>query len=65
VLDPEVIVLGGGLGRVPAMLAWARRGVREHCIPPIDTLVRVETGQLGDDAGLWGAALLARRGGGA
>jgi len=58
-LDPDVIVLGGGLGRTPAMLVFARRGVKEHCIAPTDQLVRVEIAQLGDDAGLWGAALLA------
>jgi len=58
ILDPDVIVLGGGLGSRPEMLAFARRGVTEHCIAPIDRLVRVETAQLGDDAGLWGAALL-------
>jgi glucokinase len=58
--DPDVIVLGGGLGRTAAMLEWARRGVKEHCIAPIDRLVRVETALLGDDAGLWGAGLLAR-----
>lgn len=57
-LDPDIIVLGGGLGSTPAMLAAARRGVSEHCIAPTDQLVRVEIAQLGDDAGLWGAALL-------
>jgi predicted NBD/HSP70 family sugar kinase len=59
-LDPDLIVLSGGLGGAPAMLQWARRGVRDHCIAPLDALVRVESGRLGDDAGLWGAALLAR-----
>jgi glucokinase len=61
-LDPDVIVLSGGLGGAPGMLEWARRGVREHCIAPLDSLVRVVNGSLGDDAGLWGAALLARGG---
>jgi len=58
-LDPDVIVLSGGLGGTPDMLEWARRGVRDHCISPLDSLVRVVNGSLGDDAGLWGAALLA------
>ncbi len=62
--DPDVIVLGGGLGRTAVMLEWARRGVHEHCIAPISGLVRVETALLGDDAGLWGAGLLARGRGG-
>jgi glucokinase len=57
--DPDVIVLGGGLGSTEAMLAAARRGVHEHCIAPTDQQVRVEIAQLGSDAGLWGAALLA------
>jgi glucokinase len=57
--DPDVIVLAGGLGDTAVMLDWARRGVREHCIEPIDRLARVETAVLGDDAGLWGAARLA------
>ena len=57
--DPDVIVLAGGLGDTAVMLDWARSGVRDHCIEPIDSLTRVERARLGDDAGLWGAARLA------
>jgi glucokinase len=60
-LDPEVIVLAGGLGGTPAMLTAARLGVKDNCIPPMEALVRVEPATLGDDAGLWGAAQLALR----
>jgi len=57
--DPDVTVLAGGLGDTALMLDCARRGVRDHCIEPMDRLTRVERALLGDDAGLWGAARLA------
>lgn len=57
-LDPRVLVVGGGFGlAAPELVEAARDGAarRRGGEPP-----RVETSRLGDDAGLVGAAVLAR-----
>jgi glucokinase len=59
ILDPDLVILGGGLGRQPRIVASAAAEVVARCIPPIDREVTVLAGELGDDAGLWGAAMLA------
>lgn len=64
-LDPEVVIVGGGLGSLGEMLLDpARRMVRRHPLPPARDLVRVEQAELGTGAGAIGAGLLAweRRG---
>lgn len=58
ILDPDVIILGGGLGRQPQIVESAAAEIAARCIPPIDREVTVLAGELGDDAGLWGAAML-------
>ncbi len=59
ILDPDLVILGGGLGRQPRIVELAAAEVAARCIPPIDREVTVLAGTLGDDAGLWGAAMLA------
>ena len=59
ILDPDLVILGGGLGRQPRIVESAAAEVAARCIPPIDREVTVLAGELGDDAGLWGAAMLA------
>jgi glucokinase len=59
ILDPDLVILGGGLGRQPQIVDSAAAEVAARCIPPIDREVTVLAGQLGEDAGLWGAAMLA------
>jgi len=60
-LDPERIVLGGGVGeRTPELLDAARRAVDPHPLAAAAGPVVVEPARLGEDAGLLGAALLAR-----
>jgi len=59
ILDPDLVILGGGLGRQPRIVEAAAAEVAARCIPPIDREVTVLAGELGDDAGLWGAAMLA------
>lgn len=55
VVDPELVLLGGPLGRAPALLAIARRTVHELSPSP----VRIELGSLGESASLQGALHLA------
>ncbi|MEW6433733.1 MAG: ROK family protein [Myxococcota bacterium] len=59
VLNPEVLVLGGGvLSRCPGMQARVREVVTQRAGVAARGAVRVELAQLGDDSGLVGAALL-------
>ena len=58
-LDPACIVLAGGIGRQPALVAEVVARARELCIEPLGGLLDVRAAQLGDDAGLLGAAALA------
>ena len=59
-LDPEVIVIGGSVAfHNPEYVELARRRALEYVNHP--AALDVRPAQLGDDAGLIGAALLARR----
>ena len=60
-LDPELIGLAGGVAlRTPELLQAARRAVDPHPLAEAAGAVPVELSKLGEDAGLVGAALLAR-----
>ena len=62
-LNPQVIVLGGGLMRATDLfLDPIRRGVLRWAQPIAAKQARIEVSQLGDDAGLFGAARLALHG---
>lgn len=56
-IDPDVIILGGGVGNIPDLVLGAAEAVRPHIFND-----RVETlfvrPKLGDSAGVFGAALL-------
>lgn len=57
IINPELIVVGGGLTRVGSMLMDpARAAMREHTQPELWDSVRVAPWQLGDDLGIIGAA---------
>jgi len=59
-LNPEVIVVGGGLTRIGEMLMEpALAAMREHTQPELHDSVRVVPWELGDDLGIIGAAGLA------
>jgi glucokinase len=58
-LDPECIVLAGGIGRQPAVVAAAVPRARTLCIEPLGDLLDIRVAELADDAGLIGAAALA------
>lgn len=57
VLDPEVIVLGGGAGQVPQLRTHGLAKLRENVFGP-DFSTPVVLPELGDSAGVFGAALL-------
>jgi len=60
-LDPEVVAVAGGLGTgVPELLAAARKACDPHPLDAHIGAVRVLPAATGDDAGLLGAAWLAR-----
>lgn len=59
-LDPQMVVLGGGLMQAGELLLEPlRRGVRDWAQPLAAEQVRIELTQLGENAGLLGAARLA------
>ena len=61
VLDPEVIVLGGGVSAAGAYLLDAVRAeVEKHIFYKTMPHAHIELAQLGPDAGIIGAAMLGR-----
>ena len=57
ILNPEVIVVGGGLTRVgPMLMDPALEAMRANTQPELWDSVRVVPWQLGDDLGVIGAA---------
>ncbi|MBI2851773.1 MAG: ROK family protein [Chloroflexi bacterium] len=59
-LNPEMIVIGGGLSKMGELLLEpARQVVRERAFPLLSRAVRILPAQLGDDAGVFGAAVFA------
>jgi fructokinase len=57
VLDPDVIVLGGGLGRIPFLYTEGVVSVSKNIFNPVLTTPIVAP-ILGDSAGVFGAAML-------
>ena len=63
ILNSERLVLGGGvLGRTPALRAMTEAGVMASAPPASVEPLTIAAAELGDDAGLVGAARLARDG---
>jgi glucokinase len=61
VFDPDVFVIGGGFGEAAAdlLLERAQESARREALDPADRMLRVVPAQLGSEAGLVGAALVA------
>jgi len=60
IFEPEVIVVGGGvMAAGELLLEPARRELRARALPPMNG-ARVAAAELGDDAGMVGAATMAR-----
>jgi glucokinase len=58
--DPELIVIGGGFGEaLDLMLEPALETMRRDALPPGRDTVRVVPAELGEDAGMVGAGLIA------
>ena len=59
--DPELVVIGGGFGMDAGELVAgpAREAARREAIPPGDETLRIVPAELGADAGLVGAGLVA------
>ena len=64
VLGPEVVVLGGGVMEALAdeMMSVVIKTAKEHAMPGTIKGVEIIASKLGDNAGITGAAVLARRG---
>jgi glucokinase len=63
IINPEVIVIGGGLmdALENEMMHVVVETAREHAFPGTDKGVKILPSKLGDDAGITGGAVLARR----
>ena len=65
IFNPQVIVIGGGVSAAgDLLLDPARAIVRERALAPGADAVRIEVARFGAEAGLLGAALMARERGG-
>ncbi len=62
IFNPEMVVVGGGLAEAAEqwILPAAREVVQARTLEPARSLVRIEPAELGNGAGLVGAAVLAR-----
>ena len=60
IFDPEVVVIGGGFGAAAGdlILDPARASARREAIEPADSTLRIVDAELGEEAGLIGAALI-------
>jgi glucokinase len=61
IFDPDVVIVGGGFGAAAGdlILEPARVAARAEAIQPADETLRVVEAELGEEAGLIGAALVA------
>jgi glucokinase len=62
-LNPEVVVLGGGImdALEDEMLAIVIETAHDYAMPGTDRGIEIVASKLGDDAGITGGAVLARR----
>jgi glucokinase len=61
IFDPDVVIIGGGFGAAAGdlVLGPARIAARAEAIQPADETLQIVEAELGDEAGLIGAALVA------
>jgi glucokinase len=61
IFDPDVVIIGGGFGAAAGdlVLEPARVAARAEAIQPADETLRIVEAELGDEAGLIGAGLVA------
>ena len=58
ILDPDVIVIGGGVGNLPVLYGDETRGAILQHLFNAELHTQILAPQLGDSAGVFGAALL-------
>lgn len=59
--NPDTVVLGGGaLSRTPKLMKAIIDEIRRYATPPAADILKIRKAHLGDDAGMLGAALLAK-----
>ena len=63
VLNPEIVVVGGGVIEALAdeMMPTLIKAAKEHVMPGTMSGIEIKASKLGDNAGITGAAVLARR----
>ena len=61
IFDPELVVVGGGFGAAAGelVLGPAREAARREAVPPANRMLQVVPAELGSEAGLVGAGLVA------
>jgi glucokinase len=59
--NPEIVVLGGGIRQATGLRAAAERSLRRHSVYSVARNCRIVEADLGEDAGVMGAAELAWR----
>ena len=64
ILNPEIVVVGGGVIEALAdeMMPTLIKAAKEHVMPGTMSGIDIKASKLGDNAGITGAAVLARRG---
>ncbi len=62
ILDPDVIVIGGGVGNIDALYEYAPKAIAKHIFNPHLATTFVKP-KLGDSAGVFGAAMLVKAAG--
>lgn len=66
IFNPEVVVVGGGVSLAgDVLLRSIKRSVKKHAMRLLKNHIKVKRAALGNDAGVLGAALLAKEGTGA
>lgn len=61
-LNPDTLVLGGGaLSHTPKLMKAIINEIRRYATPPSADILKIREAHLGDDAGMFGAALLAKK----
>ncbi len=62
VFNPDTVVLGGGaLSHTPELMNAIIKDIKKYATPPSYEILKIRQAQLGDDAGMLGAALLIKQ----
>ena len=59
ILDPDAVVLGGGLSNIPFLYTEGMQSIKDHVFSD-EFETKILKNKLGDSSGVFGAALLPR-----